>query len=463
MLRPYSLIQIKQVTPFVYNQNGESITISRDLTLNIDFVEEYEIESSWENHTNTATVTFPKNIVLKFNNDKFTPMFQSSGTYSVILGGTQNDTVIAPLLMRGDIISIFDGYRFKNQAGIESTTGLKEKFKGFISKVASSVPIVVECQDSFYLLKKTPIGITSLPNGEGNLYKLIKQMINQCNSKVIDKLYPGMEHLKISPYIDNATQEYSLGYLDIDYNTMSCSKVLELLRQKYGIESTFVGNLFFFGNPIYVEDIANVNGVTSNIAGTKEVAFFDFQNNILESDIEYNNKQDVVLTAIVKCQTNIPISPQRITKKGLIATRRILARVYVYWDEITSSFRWNQITAQKPLQTLDNGEERHEFVYPVNPNEKPPTVDMMGKFGADILKKYYYNGFKGSITTFGFPFVEWNDNINLVDSFISDRNGQYKVRSVKYTGGVKGLRQIIKIDFKQAIEEQFPSKSIYML
>lgn len=463
MLRPYSLIKIKQVTPYTYESNGVSVTISRSLVLNIDFVEEYEVDNSWETHTNNATIRLPKNVVLKFNNDNFTPMFHQTGTYSVILGGVNNDTVIAPLIMRGDTVSISNGYRFKNQSGVESTTGLKEIFKGFVSKVISSVPIEIECEDNFYLLKKTPIGLDSLPNSKGNLYRFIQQIISQCNTKVIDKLYPGMEHLAISPYVDDATQKYSLGYLDIDYDTMSCSRVLSLLRQKYGIESTFVGNLLWFGNPIYVESLANMNGVTSNEKGIKEVPFFHFQNNIIESEIEYTNKQDINITAIVKCQTNIPISPERRTKSGLIATKRILARVYVYWDEVTSSFKWHQITPQKPLETLNNGEERHEFIYPVNPNEKEPTLDVMGKFGADILKKFYYTGLKGTITTFGFPFVEWNDNINIKDDFLADRNGQYKVKGVKTTGGINGIRQIVKIDFKHAIPEQFPKKSIYMI
>ena len=119
MLRPYFNIQIQQVTPYVL----DGVTISRSLTLNLDFACEYKIESSWENHTDTATLTFPKNVILKSGNF----LFNSSGTSNVIIGGINNsnslglDINIAPLIMKGDKIIISDGYRFFNKANSSSS------------------------------------------------------------------------------------------------------------------------------------------------------------------------------------------------------------------------------------------------------------------------------------------------------------------------------------------------------
>jgi hypothetical protein len=39
------------------------------------------------------------------------------------------------------------------------------------------------------------------------------------------------------------------------------------------------------------------------------------------------------------------------------------------------------------------------------------------------------------------------DNVQLIDPILPERNGNYKVKSVKYSGGVKGLRQEVEIDY----------------
>jgi hypothetical protein len=63
------------------------------------------------------------------------------------------------------------------------------------------------------------------------------------------------------------------------------------------------------------------------------------------------------------------------------------------------------------------------------------------------LKKYYYSGMRGKFITFGIPFVQQGDNINILDPILPERNGRYKVRSVRYSGGITGLRQEIEVDY----------------
>ena len=67
---------------------------------------------------------------------------------------------------------------------------------------------------------------------------------------------------------------------------------------------------------LYYDIISNTFGVTSNNPGNAEFPFFDFQNNVISHDLEYKNKEDIFLSAIVKCQTILPISPQKTTKNG---------------------------------------------------------------------------------------------------------------------------------------------------
>jgi hypothetical protein len=37
--------------------------------------------------------------------------------------------------------------------------------------------------------------------------------------------------------------------------------------------------------------------------------------------------------------------------------------------------------------------------------------------------------------------------VDILDPLIPERNGRYKVKSVKYNGGVGGLRQTIELDY----------------
>lgn len=434
MLRPLVNIKIQQMTPYSYKDtDGKVKTIDRGSVINLDFVEEYIIDDSWTTHTNTCKIVFPKNIILK--TDSY--LFKQSGTYNVILGGVSNidknnnPIIVSPLLMRGDIVEITDGYRFFNAQGIEQTE-IGISFKGFISKVHSDIPIEIECEDNFFLLKKIPIGKTSY---RGSLLSLCKDIANKVNEEFynVNSFYP---KIVVNDKIDDLTAQFSLGYLDIDYDTMSCGMVLNKLRQQYHLESYFINNVLYFGNPIYNEDRAISK------------YFFNFQNNIIKEDLEYTNKEDIVLSAVVSCQTISKTN--RATKLGLESTKRSKLKVYVYWDIITETFKSINIDKGEKIPPNEGG-ERHEFVYPIDRNDPIPTFDQLSNFGISQLKKYYYTGFRGSLTTFGYPRITWNDNVNLTDDYLADRNGQYKVKRVIRKGGIKGIKQEIFLDFKQNV------------
>ena len=42
------------------------------------------------------------------------------------------------------------------------------------------------------------------------------------------------------------------------------------------------------------------------------------------------------------------------------------------------------------------------------------------------LDQYHYEGFRGSFTTFGIPYVRLGDNIDILDAVLPERNGRYK-------------------------------------
>lgn len=438
MLRPITNIRITQIKPYNCTIDGVATVIPRTLVFDLDFAVSYTIKKGWEVHTDTCEILLPKNIRLQNGND----LFKQDGAYNVILGGTVNETMLgsqittSPLIMAGDIVEIEDGYMFHNEVG-EQITKKQVQFKGVVSNIKSGVPITIYCEDWFYLLKMTPIGVT---NWTKSLISLCKHIINEVNKR-FSSTYGD---LILWDATDDITAKFDLGYLDIDYASISCAMVLDKLRSQYKIESFFVDNVLHFGYPIYYEPDANSS------------YFFSFQNNIISDNLEYKNKDTVILSAVVSCQEYVST---KTTKKGKSTKKKARKQVYVYWDITQQKFLWKDIKTSAEIPPNEGG-ERHDFVYPVNlSKEKQPTPQQLGEYGIETLKKYYYTGFQGSFTTFGYPFIKWNDNVNIEDAVFADRNGQYKVKSVVRSFDENGIRQEIEIDYKQQVS--LPQDWIY--
>lgn len=445
MLRPYVKITIQQTKPYTYkDESGVTQTIERNKKILLDFVETYEIESGWEDHTNKCTITLPKNIIVGVPQN--TGLFGDSGVHNLILGGAYNinfDSSIntyAPVFMRGDIISIEDGYYFKNELGVDAKTG-QNVFDGYISKVYSEIPIKIECEDHFYLLKRIPFDRATW---DTELVSLCEHILKLVNAEFHDK---NPFYNKLSFFTpDKITANFQLGHLDI--GNMTCSQLLGRLKSQYHLDSTFKGDILQFGFPIYNEDTAN------------QTAVFEFQNNIFDdSGLEYSNKEDVILSTVVSC-SNIT-KTGKITKEGKESTKKVTKKVLVYWDIPTESFKYIVKKAGEPIPENEGG-ERHECLYAVDLTKPAPSDQELADYGISQLKKYYYLGFRGSFKTIGFPYVSWNDNILILDKVFSDRNGIYKVKKVIRTGG-EGIEQEIFLDFKHQVPIPKISRKVYMI
>lgn len=472
MLRPFCKISIQQVYPFSYtDKDGIVVTIPREKLLELDFVTSYEIESGWESHTNCCKITFPKNILLKNGN----ALFKEAGSYNVILGGTTNqnydgsENTYEPLILKGDIVTIQDGYWYRNQNGKDIQVG-NTPFIGYVSNVKSDTPIEIECEDNFYLLKRVPFDKNKW---SGNLYELMKHIIELVNAQFYDKnkLFP---QLSFSEIPNSISAEFSLGYLDI--GDMTCSMLLDKLKTQYHFESTFKDNSLLFGVTIYDETVA------------KSLAFYSFGDIYLNGNLktsanifpnhnlEYCNKGDVILSTVVQCKIITPIAG-KLTKDGYQSTQKTKLKILVYWDIPTATFKYLDLS--KPnTKTPPNqdGGERHTCYYPVDSSKPFPKIQDLVNLGIEQLQKYYYIGFRGSFTSFGFPFVDWNDNIFILSPMYADRNGCYKVKKVKRTFDSKvpggGLSNEIFIDYLQQdvvlgkqIVRQIPTNttSIYII
>lgn len=517
MLRPFTQIQIQQVTPF-----GE---MARTQLLDINFVNEYQIDSSWESHTNNCTVKFPKNTQL-FN----TPNgIFAYGNYNLVLSGTGTELspnidaygtpiTYAPLIMKGDIIIINSGYIFRNGSGVDnycatgsaSIQGIQKNnkisspisydlFFGYVTDIKSGTPIELKCEDNFYLLKRVPfpksvwnqkeaVSVVDDPGFVGStegtsLYGLMKYILSLVNAKfalnpaiyIPKQSSTGQIFTNFNPYPElslldvpsSISAKFSLGYLEI--GDMTCAQVLDKLSQQYHLSSTFRGNILQFAFPTYI-DSASKDVSESQAASlypdlnANSIHFFCFRDiynssglleasgNIFPShDLDYKSKDDIVLSATVQCQVS-NIVPGKSTLSGSQKTKVEKLKAFIYWDIASQSFKSQNLSQDQVSNTQTptnvDGGERHEFWYPVNQSNANPTFEDLTNYGIAHLKLYQYTGFRGCFTTFGFPFIQWNDNCILQDSTYADRNGMYKIKKVVYKGGMKGLSQEVHLDYR---------------
>jgi hypothetical protein len=151
-------------------------------------VADIEIESSWENLTDTCKITIPYK--LSFDSKR-----------------------IVEAINRGDKVSVSIGYDGKNV----------EVFQGYVKDVADKIPILVTCEDAMFLLKK------------GNHNKVWKQATT---AQVIKEIVGDTVPYKI---VANAT----LG--DFKVKNATAAKVLEYLRSNYFIKSWFRGGVLYVG------------------------------------------------------------------------------------------------------------------------------------------------------------------------------------------------------------------------
>ena len=395
MYRVVTKVIIQQLTP--YNNIGRSKTIQ------FDFVNHLECTDSWRDLTNDAKLILPKNLFYKNENGKTVPLFDNN----INAGGF---VASSPLIMRGDKVTIDWGYRYFRGnkevfEGTENKLANTHLFEGYISEVGSKKPIEFKCEDNMYLLKQIQVPLKTYSNGT-----TVESMLQ--------------EMLKDTQFTVNTITSTTIGEFKCGNETVA--EVLARLRKTYRFESYFRGNELRCGSQVYIPAEA-------------KTYTFEFQNNIISDELRYKRKDDLVLSVVAS--NTIEETTGETTKDGHTKTKKTRLEVMVTFrngNEIPIYY-----VKDKGVDLPQNiGGERLNVPFP-----QATTIDELKKNALELLKKYYYTGFKGKFTTFGIPFVKMGDNVQLIDKILPERNGLYKVRSVEYEGGIDGLRQTIEIDY----------------
>ena len=360
-----------------------------------DFVNSWEFNDGWDTLTSTGKITFPKNVyVTDTATNKRTPLF----------GENKNTNEI---FKRGDKIKIESFYIYWDENQNQKQTEKHTIIDGYISKVNSGMPIEIEFEDNMWKLKQIPMTNQSFALGT-SVESILK------------------DALKGTEFTVNAITSTNLAYdnslLTVENETVA--QFLAKLRKDAFMFAYFRGTELRVGSLIYIESEAKNKT-------------FRFQDNIINSDLTFSNKNDIVLSAVAS--NHIQENTGKTTKDGQAKTRnaRIEVLVTIKNDIVTSK---EIKKGDKPDPNTDG--ERRTFTF----LEAKNTADLI-KLAEAQLRKYYFTGFKGSFTTFGTPYVQFGDNAILINETLSDENGIYKIKAVNYSGGINGYRQKITLDY----------------
>lgn len=201
---------------------------------NLDFVNEVEITSSWENLTDTARFIIPKKLIFK-------------------RGGQIVDDIVRgdnPIFNIGDPVTLSAWYENVNNI-IPA-----QRFQGYITEVKPKYPIEMMFSDEMYLLKQIKVG------------KYSKK--NLTLSALLDDILPGE--------FERITDDREIGYVRIKDPNTTVAMVLEHLKKTQGIIS-------YFRNGTLISGFAYI---TENPGGAPNTWVFDAAKNIIDPDgLEY--------------------------------------------------------------------------------------------------------------------------------------------------------------------------------
>lgn len=427
----------------------------RNLLIEFSFLNKYDGASSWEDLTQTMCITLPKRVVLKaWSTTKPFQAFDRDIYQKVQLGNTngQNSNIggfdSAPTFMRGDMIRFNVGYRAKVGLNQENdvvymtggqdptkvyksvtdsttgeTTGIPMLFEGFISHVQPKLPFTIECEDNMWLCKQIPTKSKTYPNI--SLQEIVEDILKE--AKGLDILTKYQDYIKLS-VSDFSKTDLVFNVRNMTTTRGSLASELARWKHQFQVDSYFRGGELRIGLTHYVPD------------DTKEHTF-TFQKNILDNDrLKWQRKDDVLLSAIVK--SHYLKSKGGTTLDGKEKTTHASTEILVFNQ--AGEFTYKEKKKGEPLPVNDIGERFCFNVY--SDITDPKKLFEMGKA---MLKKRYYDGFKGSFTTFGIPYVKHGDTVHLINPALPEQDGYYKVKAVQYYGGVEdGLKQTIFLDYK---------------
>ncbi|MGP1500751.1 MAG: hypothetical protein ACTTJM_03085 [Bergeyella cardium] len=310
----------------LYFNINTRITIADNIQFSV--VESIHIENSSEKFTDTAKVVLPR---------EFKQALHQGKQFSI---ANKN---LLEVIKVGDAIRIEAGYNG------EYIT----EFEGYITKMGAEAPLVLECEDEMYKMKKAQ----SLKKIYSviDLKDLLKDLAPGYEVKTFDKMPLG----KFA--VNNATPY----------------KVIEYLKQNYGVRCFFKGKTLYAGVNIQFK--------------ADTVHHFNLNRNVRKGgDLVYETKEG-------RKRWIKAISKQKGTSK-----------------QVTYEFG-------------EQGESEITLHAPINLNK-----EQLKKWAEDYYKGLIYDGYSGSFHSWGLPRTRAGDSAEIIDPKYPDqhRDGIFYISEV---------------------------------
>lgn len=400
---------LRVLTDIIFFQQPSESFPNREGQIKYNIVNSFEYTKGWANHSGVGMVKLPKNVYVTDKNGRRV----SLGGLNMNIGGFTDN----PIFLRGDKVVIRWGYAYFDRLGNE-VSQVVDVFSGYISSVTSKKPIVLEIEDNMYLLKRATASGGNNGFFSGKSYTvetMLQEMVSNAG-------------LDISV---NTSQQTSIG--DFWVKGESIAQVLARLKKDYKFEGYFYGNELRTGSFRY-----NPSDAINHYLNGRP-AVFQFQKNIISDQLEYMRKDDLTLSAVAI--NTIEETGAGTTKDGHQKKKKKRLEVLVTFENGSDTPKVFVGSKEKKIPPNTGGERRTlHFI-------GAKTTDELATLATNELRKYYYTGLKGKFVVFGLPFIYFGDYVDIIDPLLPERCGRYVVRSVKYTGGVGGLRQEIELDY----------------
>lgn len=297
MIRPQVRITFTQVKTETYpNRKG---------VFTMPYVTECEITDSWSSLTNTAKLTFAKNILFKTAEGV---AYDLNGKNLIAPNGNQ-----PPFFMRGDQVKIEAGYYYYDAAGNEQIIELTEIFTGFVTKITVKIPVQIECEDNMYKLKQLPAANKVYKADKYDVEDIVKELIQGTGFTFVD-----------------APQGIKTNVGDFRTQNETVAQVLLRLKKDYRIHSFFKNDKLYSSGIVYYPDLAP----------TPYPAFV-FEKNIISDDLIYTRTDDVRIGAKAYSVNKTELTTTNANGKKKTSHKRLEVSVGVKDGEMRTLYFWN--------------------------------------------------------------------------------------------------------------------------
>ena len=214
------------------------VTKSNGTTITYDYVCEIEINRSYEALTDTGIITIPRKLIYKtgapisLTNQTVPDYINQPATGDYV--DTRYVVGAEALFVRGDKIDIYIGYYNA------SADYLQKRFSGYISKVISTLPIKIHCEDNMWILKQSNCVYpdkSTYTYRQKSKHTYISTSVNSTLKQFLDGLLKFIPE-NLRPVYSTVDDNMDLGKIIVD-NVSVCNCLQLYLKDRFGLYSYF--------------------------------------------------------------------------------------------------------------------------------------------------------------------------------------------------------------------------------